>query len=67
LQNFEKALAQALYAHVRAGKLEEALEVAYKAQQPWRAAAIRGGLLFRWPALGMHDPHLDSIINFARI
>jgi nuclear pore complex protein Nup107 len=52
VQNFEKALAQSLFTYVRAGRLEEALDVCYKAHQPWRAATIRGALPFRWSALG---------------
>jgi nuclear pore complex protein Nup107 len=32
--------------------LEEALELCSKANQPWRAASIRGALLFNWPTIG---------------
>ncbi|EIW52209.1 uncharacterized protein TRAVEDRAFT_156299 [Trametes versicolor FP-101664 SS1] len=48
---YEKAVIQALYAHVRAGQLEEAVELCRKANQPWRAASIRGALLFQWRAI----------------
>ena len=41
-------MAQALYACVRAGKLDEAIDLTKKAQQPWRAATIRGSTLFQW-------------------
>ncbi|KAG1880883.1 hypothetical protein F4604DRAFT_1748501, partial [Suillus subluteus] len=47
----EKSLAQALYSFVRAGRLDEAVELCRKAHQPWRAASIRGSLLFQWRAI----------------
>lgn len=47
-KNYEKTVAQALYACVRAGKLHEAIDLTRKAHQPWRAATIRGSTLFQW-------------------
>ncbi|KAH7906565.1 nuclear pore protein 84/107 [Hygrophoropsis aurantiaca] len=47
----EKSLAQALYSFIRAGRLDEAVELCRKAHQPWRAASIRGSLLFQWRAI----------------
>ncbi|KAG1769939.1 hypothetical protein EV702DRAFT_1281962 [Suillus placidus] len=44
----EKSLAQALYSFVRAGRLDEAVELRRKAHQSWRAANICGPLLFQW-------------------
>ncbi|KAJ7695686.1 nuclear pore protein 84/107 [Mycena rosella] len=49
--NYEKGLAQALYSYVRAGRLEDAIDLCRKAHQPWRAASIRGSLLFQWRAI----------------
>ncbi|KAF7298503.1 Nuclear pore complex protein [Mycena kentingensis (nom. inval.)] len=49
--NYEKGLSQALYAYVRAGRLEEAVELCRNAHQPWRAASIRGSLLFQWRSI----------------
>ncbi|KAI0048451.1 nuclear pore protein 84/107 [Auriscalpium vulgare] len=51
--SYDKALAQTLYAYVRAGRLEEAVELCREAHQPWRAASIRGSLLFQWKALSV--------------
>ncbi|RPD76536.1 hypothetical protein L226DRAFT_460097 [Lentinus tigrinus ALCF2SS1-7] len=48
---YEKTVLQALYAHVRAGQLDEAVDLCRKSQQPWRAASIRGALLFQWHAI----------------
>ncbi|KAL5501221.1 NUP84 [Sanghuangporus vaninii] len=48
---YEKALAQALYGYVRAGKIDEAVELCRRAKRPWRAGCIRGSLLFDWKAL----------------
>ncbi|KIY49632.1 hypothetical protein FISHEDRAFT_40657 [Fistulina hepatica ATCC 64428] len=53
--NYEKVLLQALYHHMRAGQLDEAFELCRRAQQPWRAASIRGSLWFRWRAMCAHD------------
>jgi nuclear pore complex protein Nup107 len=53
VQSYEKAVAQALYAYIRAGRLDEAIELTKKAQQPWRAASIRGSLVFQWRAICM--------------
>ncbi|KAJ7349466.1 nuclear pore protein 84/107 [Mycena albidolilacea] len=49
--NYEKGLAQALYSYVRAGRLGDAIDLCRKAHQPWRAASIRGSLLFQWRAI----------------
>jgi nuclear pore complex protein Nup107 len=51
-QNYEKNVAQALYGYLRGGKLDDALELCRKAQQSWRAASIRGSMLFKWRAIG---------------
>ncbi|KIM43977.1 hypothetical protein M413DRAFT_68391 [Hebeloma cylindrosporum] len=49
--SYEKTLLQALYGYIRAGRLEDAVEVCRRAHQPWRAASLRGSLLFQWRAL----------------
>ncbi|KII84942.1 hypothetical protein PLICRDRAFT_146529 [Plicaturopsis crispa FD-325 SS-3] len=59
--NYEKSLAQALYAHVRAGRLEDAVELCRRAHQPWRAASIRGSLVFRWRDVSNHAPEEDAM------
>lgn len=59
--NHEKALNVALFAHIRAGKLEQAMELCRKAHQPWRAASIRGSLLFQWRALSTDAPDEDAM------
>ena len=50
--NYEKALAQALYGYIRAGRLDEAIELCRRTKRSWRAASVRGSLLFEWRALG---------------
>ncbi|KAI0338793.1 hypothetical protein BDW22DRAFT_1362509 [Trametopsis cervina] len=50
----EKALVAALYAYVRAGRLDDAVELCKKVHQPWRAASIMGSLLFQWRAVDSH-------------
>ncbi|KAG6859771.1 hypothetical protein C0995_004319 [Termitomyces sp. Mi166 len=49
--NYEKNLAMALYACVRAGRMDDAVDMCRKAKQPWRAASIRGARLFQWRAI----------------
>ncbi|KAK7060258.1 Nucleoporin nup84 [Paramarasmius palmivorus] len=58
---YEKSLAQALYGFIRAGRLEDAVNLCRSAHQPWRAASIRGSLLFRWKALSSeHNEEEDD-------
>ncbi|EKM50986.1 uncharacterized protein PHACADRAFT_177673 [Phanerochaete carnosa HHB-10118-sp] len=59
---YEKAFTHALYAHVRAGRLEEAVEMCRKANQPWRAASIRGSALFQWRAIA-NEPRDDDAMD----
>jgi nuclear pore complex protein Nup107 len=49
--SYDKALAHTLFAYVRAGNIEDAIKLCRDAHQPWRAATIRGSLLFSWPAI----------------
>ncbi|KAJ8594203.1 hypothetical protein M405DRAFT_760907 [Rhizopogon salebrosus TDB-379] len=58
---FEKSLTQALYSFVRAGRLDDAVELCRKAHQPWRAASIRGSLLFQWRAIANEQRDDDGI------
>ncbi|KAH8091774.1 nuclear pore protein 84/107 [Cristinia sonorae] len=58
---YDKALAQALYAYVRAGRLDEAVELCRIAHQPWRAASIRGSLLFQWKAISNEPKDEDAM------
>ncbi|THU96793.1 hypothetical protein K435DRAFT_754578 [Dendrothele bispora CBS 962.96] len=58
--SYEKSLAQALYGMVRAGRLDEAIELCRRAHQPWRAASIRGSLLFHWKAISSENDSDDD-------
>jgi len=51
VKSYEKSLLQALYGYIRAGRLGDAVEICRRAHQPWRAASIRGSLLFQWKTL----------------
>ncbi|KAG5649870.1 hypothetical protein H0H81_001707 [Sphagnurus paluster] len=57
--NYEKSLVQSLYGYVRAGRLEEAIDLCRKAHQPWRAASIRGSRLFQWRVISAEIPDDD--------
>jgi hypothetical protein len=50
-QSYDKALSYTLFAFLRAGNIEDAVKLCRDAHQPWRAASIRGSLLFSWPAM----------------
>jgi nuclear pore complex protein Nup107 len=50
-QSYDKALSYTLFAFVRSGNVEDAVKLCRDAHQPWRAASIRGSLLFSWPAI----------------
>ncbi|KAG6906112.1 hypothetical protein DXG01_015860 [Tephrocybe rancida] len=60
MKNYEKSLVKALYGCVRAGRIEEAVEMCRKANQPWRAASIRGIRLFRWRAISTEVEEEDE-------
>ncbi|THH27911.1 hypothetical protein EUX98_g6279 [Antrodiella citrinella] len=60
--SYDKALVQALYACVRAGRLDEAVELCRKAHQPWRAASLRGSFLFQWKAIS-NEPRDDDFMD----
>jgi nuclear pore complex protein Nup107 len=51
----EKVLINALFHHVRAGRIEEAAAICEKAARPWRAAFLRGVYHLNWPGLEALD------------
>ncbi|KAJ8474879.1 hypothetical protein ONZ45_g15800 [Pleurotus djamor] len=53
--NSEKGLGYALYTCIRAGRVDEAIELCRKAHQPWRASSIRGAQVFQWDAMASTD------------
>ncbi|KAJ7582625.1 nuclear pore protein 84/107 [Mycena floridula] len=59
--SYEKSLVQSLYGYVRAGRLEDAVELSRKAQQPWRAASMRGSLLFQWRTIANEQSDEDAM------
>ncbi|EPS94050.1 hypothetical protein FOMPIDRAFT_1044042 [Fomitopsis schrenkii] len=66
--NYERLLIQALFSLVRAGRLEDAVEMCRRAKQDWRAASIRGALLLRWKglsnvALDEEDEENDMVVD----
>ncbi|KAF9475041.1 hypothetical protein BDN70DRAFT_884207 [Pholiota conissans] len=58
--SYEKSLLQALYGYVRAGRIDDAVDVCRDAHQPWRAASIRGSLLFQWRSLSTHEDDAEE-------
>ncbi|KAF9506540.1 hypothetical protein BS47DRAFT_1321765 [Hydnum rufescens UP504] len=45
---FEKALSQSLYSHIRSGDIARAMEICKSVDQPWHSAALRGAMTFSW-------------------
>lgn len=61
--SYERSLLQALYGCVRAGRLDEAVEICRKAHQPWRASSILGARLFSWPSISLEPTDEDAMVE----
>jgi len=48
LQAYERSLSQSIYACIRAGRLEQAIDICKAVHHPWRSALLRGGELYTW-------------------
>lgn len=55
-QEYEKRLSYTIFAFIRAGRSNEAMELCRQCHQPWLAAIIRGAQPFSWPALTSREP-----------
>ncbi|KAL1757022.1 nuclear pore protein 84/107 [Schizophyllum commune] len=64
--NYEKALAQALYRYIRAGRTREGADLCRDSHHPWRAACINGSILFEWPALCTRL-HIHSLLALTLV
>ncbi|TFK22529.1 nuclear pore complex protein [Coprinopsis marcescibilis] len=58
---FERAFLQALYYCVRAGRLDEAVDMCRRAHQSWRASSILGSRPLRWSAISLEPKDEDSM------
>jgi len=65
LQEFEKSLSQSLFHHVRAGELDQAIQVCDAVDQTWRGAALRGAKAFCWDQLG--ESRVCTLLTFSLI
>ncbi|RKP36422.1 nuclear pore protein 84/107 [Dimargaris cristalligena] len=52
-ETYEADLLDTLFQYIRRGRLEEAIDLCYESGMPWRAASIRGGLMY-------HDSQLEG-------
>lgn len=72
--NYSKALHRTLFEYARSGQLEAAFDLARQADQPWRAASLRGAMLYHRPYLSgnsdgeddMRDGESDAFIGGNR-
>jgi nuclear pore complex protein Nup107 len=63
----EKALINALFHYVRAGRIEEAAAICEKAARPWRAAFLQGVYHLHWPGLeALNEPPTELKVDEAR-
>ncbi|KAH7106400.1 nuclear pore protein 84/107 [Auriculariales sp. MPI-PUGE-AT-0066] len=57
---YERALGQAVYAYIRAGRLETAIDMCKSLDHPWRSAILRGSELFNWSLFSVESPQDDD-------
>ncbi|GAA99622.1 uncharacterized protein L969DRAFT_86891 [Mixia osmundae IAM 14324] len=57
---YEKALMRSLFEYVRAGQIDQALDMCAQSDQSWRTASLRGGTLWQDPLLEPDDGAMDE-------
>lgn len=60
---YEKALLRNLFEYVRAGKLDLALDLCRQTDQSWRAATLRGAMLYHDPSISPAIEEIDTPIG----
>lgn len=57
---YQTGLLRTLYEYVRRGRVNSAMDLCIESDEPWRAASLRGGLLWRDPKL---EPEYDMPVD----
>lgn len=60
---YEKALLRTLFEYARAGRLDAAFDLCHQTDQSWRAATLRGAMLYHDPALSPDLPDVDRVVG----
>ncbi|EST08662.1 Nuclear pore protein [Kalmanozyma brasiliensis GHG001] len=60
---YEKALLRTLFEYARAGRLDAAFDLCHQTDQSWRAATLRGAMLYHDPAVGFEVQDVDRVVG----
>lgn len=60
---YEKALLRTLFEYARAGRLDAAFDLCHQTDQSWRAATLRGGMLYHDPAVSLDLQDVDRVVG----
>ena len=60
---YEKALLRTLFEYARAGRLDAAFDLCHQTDQSWRAATLRGAMLYHDPALSFDLQDVDRVVG----
>ncbi|SJX65396.1 nucleoporin [Sporisorium reilianum f. sp. reilianum] len=60
---YEKALLRTLFEYARAGRLDAAFDLCHQTDQSWRAATLRGAMLYHDPAVSVELQDVDRVVG----
>ncbi len=60
---YEKALLRTLFEYARAGRLDAAFDLCHQTDQSWRAATLRGAMLYHDPNLSFDLQDVDRVVG----
>ncbi|CCF49257.1 hypothetical protein NDA11_004835 [Ustilago hordei] len=60
---YEKALLRTLFEYARAGRLDAAFDLCHQTDQSWRAATLRGAMLYHDPAVSLDLQDIDRVVG----
>ncbi|GAC98381.1 hypothetical protein PHSY_005975 [Pseudozyma hubeiensis SY62] len=60
---YEKALLRTLFEYARAGRLDAAFDLCHQIDQSWRAATLRGAMLYHDPSVSAEPQDVDRVVG----
>ncbi|SNX87618.1 nucleoporin [Melanopsichium pennsylvanicum] len=60
---YEKALLRTLFEYARAGRLDAAFDLCHQTDQSWRAATLRGAMLYHDPTVSLDLQDVDRVVG----
>lgn len=60
---YEKALLRTLFEYARAGRLDAAFDLCHQTDQSWRAATLRGAMLYHDPTVSVELQDVDRVVG----